>query len=66
MKENHERRETIVIGVHKFCWLVKQALNSTNRKAHHGPKRICLCINIGNNSCLRKNKASNSKKYNSP
>jgi hypothetical protein len=27
-----------VIGVQKVCWLIKQPLNSTNRKAYMGQK----------------------------
>jgi hypothetical protein len=33
-KENYARRETSVIGVQKVHWLVKQPLNSTNKKTH--------------------------------
>jgi hypothetical protein len=49
-----------VIGVQIVPWLVKQPLNSTNRKTHHEPKNK----NIGNNSYFYKNMTGNSTKYN--
>jgi hypothetical protein len=60
INKNHARRETSVIGVQIVPWLVKQPLNSTNRKTHHKPKSK----NIGNNSYFCKNMIGNSTKYN--